>query len=242
MRDEAVSQDRPAVLSVRHLCKTYAHQVRALDEVSFDIRQGECLGLVGESGSGKTTLGRCILLLEQADSGDILFLGQSVSRHSGHALYHGRLQAVFQNPATSLNERLRVIDSLMEPLDALRRRSSEARAYRARRDRHAEQLLEQVGLDPELLGRYPAQLSGGQKQRVSIARAISIEPAFIVFDEPTASLDMLVQAQILKLLKDLQRQLQYSALFISHDPAAIAYMSDRVLRLDGGRIRQDELG
>lgn len=222
------------LLSVRSLSLAYTPALSVLHNLSLDIRAGECVGLLGKSGSGKSTLARCILLLEQADAGSIFFRDQPLYARG----LHGQIQAVFQNPSFSLNPRLRIVDSLMEPLDVLvlAKEAAERLRYRRSRAEKAVQLLEQVGLSGELLQRYPEQLSGGQKQRVAIARAVSVEPAFIVFDEPTAGLDMLAQAHIVALLKRLQHQFGFGALFISHDQTAIRYMSDRVFVLQNGQL------
>jgi peptide/nickel transport system ATP-binding protein len=227
------------LLTVRRIVKTYDKGYRALNEVSFSIKQGECLGLVGESGSGKTTLARCLLLIEKTDEGEIWFQNIPLDERNtvAYRKISGRMQAVFQNPTTSLNPKLRVIDSLMEPLDRFKDKSPAfLGGSRGNRSKTAERLLEMVGLSVNVLHQYPHELSGGQKQRVSIARAISIAPAIIIMDEPTASLDVLIQAEILNLLKELQEGLGFSYLFISHDLAAVHFMSDRVLVMENGHL------
>ncbi|MNW35575.1 Glutathione import ATP-binding protein GsiA [compost metagenome] len=226
------------LLSIEKLTKSYSSGDCVLRDITLNIQEGECVGLIGESGSGKSTLARCMLLLEQADEGTVKFRNQPIQKLSltGRKQLHGQIQAVFQNPTSSLNPRLRILDSVMEPLNALPRSHEERANYRMNKRHIAERLLQKVGLPADLLDRFPEQLSGGQKQRISIARAISVEPAFIVFDEPTASLDMVVQAQILLLLKGLQQQLGFGILFISHDLRAVQYMSDRILTLKGGQL------
>lgn len=215
------------LLSVRNLSKTYPSKTRALDNVSFDLASGECLGLLGASGSGKSTLGRCLLALEKADTGTVLWATDpiAVSR-----------QAVFQHPDTSLNPYLPILDSLMEPLDCIKRPWHERKTYRRTRRDQAAELLSLVCLPETLLDHFPKQLSGGQKQRIAIARALSVKPDFLVLDEPTSSLDMQVQAQILQLLLDLRTQFSLTCLFISHDISVISNLSDRILIMDEGRI------
>lgn len=232
------------LLTVKRMAKTYRKGCRALHDISFTVKPGECLGLVGESGSGKSTLARCLLLMEQADEGELWF--QNVPLHERNAKAYralrGHIQAVFQNPSASLNPKLRVIDSLMEPLDQWIDRSPSFLGGRIEaRSKKAERLLDMVGLSAGVLHQYPHELSGGQKQRVSIARSISIGPAMIIMDEPTASLDVLIQAEILNLLKDLQEELGFSYLFISHDLAAVQFMCSRVLVMNDGQL-VDECG
>ncbi|WP_340401962.1 ABC transporter ATP-binding protein [Paenibacillus sp. FSL H8-0079] len=225
-----------SMLSVKEVHKTYASGLQVLNNVSMEIREGECLALIGASGSGKSTLARCILQIEPYDRGDIYFLNQRLQPKKKGISLQGNVQAVFQHPALSLNSQLRILDSLMEPLDRVKRSFTQARMYRKTRFNVAEEWMERVGLSPELLLRYPYQLSGGQKQRVCIARSISTEPRFLILDEPTASLDMIVQAQVLQLLKELQQKLGYSSLFISHNYSAVEYLADRVVRIKDGMI------
>jgi peptide/nickel transport system ATP-binding protein len=208
----------------KNAAKTYSGSSRpALDHVSFTIKNGECFGIVGESGSGKSTLAKCILGIQRIDDGEIIL--------------SDRPQAVFQNPSASLNPKLRIIDSLLEPLDAEKHLIPSFLAdVRHDRRKTGEKLLSMVGLPASCLDHYPHQLSGGQKQRISIARAISVEPRMIVFDEPTASLDVLIQAKVLNLLKDLQEELGLSYLFISHDLAAVNFMSQRIGVMKEGQL------
>ncbi|MFC0189386.1 ABC transporter ATP-binding protein [Fictibacillus aquaticus] len=215
---------KEAVIAVKNAAKTYIGSSRAaLDSVSFTIIRGECLGIVGESGSGKSTLAKCILGIQEISDGEITLSDKP--------------QAVLQNPSASLNPKLRIIDSLLEPLDAQKHLlpSFLADVCHDRR-KTGDKLLSMVSLPGGCLDQYPHQLSGGQKQRVSIARAISVEPRLIVFDEPTASLDVLVQAKVLNLLKDLQEKLGLSYLFISHDLAAVNFMSQRIGVMKDGQL------
>ncbi|WP_341277924.1 ABC transporter ATP-binding protein [Paenibacillus sp. FSL H8-0537] len=235
----AASTRGNAMLAAQNLVKTYPKGIKALDQVSFTLKAGECLGLVGESGSGKSTMARCLMLMEPLDEGELLF--QQMPLHNRKAaarsFINGRIQTVFQNPAASLNPRLTIVDSLMEPLDVFKDKTPAFLGdSRYKRDEAAALLLDMVGLPASVMRQYPHELSGGQKQRVCIARAISIAPDFIILDEPTASLDMIIQAQILKLLQRLQQQLGFTCLFISHDLAAVQFMCSRIMVLERGNI------
>lgn len=197
--------------------------VSAVDELSFNIREGETFGLVGESGSGKTTVARVILGLEKPTSGRVLVDGVDVSKLSGSGLKELRrkIGVVFQDPAASLNPRATVEQILLRPLKVHNFSSKEA-AMRV------DEAIEKVQLGRDLIKRYPHQLSGGQQQRVSIARAIVLKPEFLLLDEPTSALDLSVQAHILNLLLDLQEQDKLTYLFITHDLDVVNYMSDRI--------------
>ena len=206
--------------------------VRAVDDVSFEVRAGETLGLVGESGSGKTTTGYCVLQLLKPTSGSVVFDGQDLTTMDKKGLRHVRrdLQVVFQDPYASLNPRMTVGDIVSEPLlvhDIGDRRS---------RRRSAEQLLEVVGFNPEFINRYPHEFSGGQRQRIGIARALALNPSLIVCDEAVSALDVSIQAQILNLLKDLQREFGLAYLFIAHDLAVVRTMSDHIAVMNRGKI------
>jgi peptide/nickel transport system ATP-binding protein/oligopeptide transport system ATP-binding protein len=223
------------VIDVRHLVKHFPlaggllgrkiQLLKAVDRVSLAVARGETLGLVGESGSGKSTVGNCILRLIEPDRGDILLAGQSILALTGQELRRARrrMQMVFQDPQSSLDPRMTVKKIIGYPLAVHGLAASSAEI--AERVAH---LLQEVGLSSDHLDRYPHEFSGGQRQRIGIARALITEPDFIIFDEPTSALDVSVQAQILNLIKDLQRRHGYAYLFISHDLTVVRHISHRI--------------
>lgn len=206
----------------------------AVDSISFSIEKGETLGLIGPSGCGKTTVGRLVLRLIEPTSGRIIFDGTEITRlkRKEMRLLRPRMQMIFQDPESSLNPRMKTGESIAEPFRlGLRGKMNKGEI----KDRVLD-LVDVVGLNPEHVNRFPYQLSGGQNQRVVLARILAVNPEFIVADEPTASLDVSVQAQILRLIMDLKRDYNLTMLFISHDLEVVRHLSDRIAVMDKGKI------
>ena len=208
-------------------------QVKAVDGISFEVPRGSTVGLVGESGSGKTTTGRAIARLTPITSGFVRYAGQDLSTVSKAAYfpYRKKIQMIFQDPFSSLNPRMSIYSSVAEPLDIHFKQLS-----KSQKEERVAQLLEKVGLEADFMSRYPHQFSGGQRQRIGIARALAVEPEFIICDEPVSALDVSVQAQIINLLQDLQQELGLTYLFVAHDLAVVEHISDFVLVMTEGKI------
>src|SRR6478609_9221865 len=231
------------LLSVRNLVKRFPihggilsreiASVKAVSDVSFDIKKGETLGLVGESGCGKSTLGRCILRLIEPTSGSVIYNGQDITKASPSEMrkLRRKMQIIFQDPYASLNPRMTVEDILGEPIDIHKMCKTSAE-----RRQRIVQLLDLCGLRREAIARYPHEFSGGQRQRICIARALAVEPEFIVCDEPVSALDVSIQAQIINLLQDLQKELQLTYLFIAHDLKVVEHISNRVAVMYLGKV------
>src|SRR5258708_4450425 len=205
------------------LQRTVAH-VHAVDGVDLDIKKGETLGLVGESGCGKSTLGRTIIRMLEPTSGQVFFKGEDLNKLSGSAMRRMRreMAMIFQDPFASLDPRQTVGDIIGEPLDIHHLASGRKRQERI------QELLRVVGMNPNFANRYPHEFSGGQRQRIGIARALAVEPSFIVCDEPISALDVSIQAQIINLLEKLQEQFNLTYLFIAHDLSVVKHISDRI--------------
>lgn len=208
------------------------HVLKAVDGVSFHIHKGETFGLVGESGSGKSTVGRCLLRLYDYTDGEVHFDGHNISNMSAKQLkpFRRRIQSIFQDPYSSLNPGMNVVELISEPLNI-------HRMYTGKDRKEAiVNLLEKVGLQSGHLYRYPHEFSGGQRQRLSIARALSVNPEFIVCDEPISALDVSIQAQVINTLEDLQAELGLTYLFIAHDLSMVRHISDRIGVMYAGRL------
>jgi peptide/nickel transport system ATP-binding protein len=226
------------LIEVKRLQKFFgpaARPVRAVDDVSFTIHRGETLGLVGESGSGKSTIGRALLRLIDSTSGSVSYRGEDLASASGSRMraLRRKLQMIFQDPYASLNPKMRVRDILGEALHV--HGLAKGKDATARR---ITELLQLVGLPPEHAARYPHEFSGGQRQRIGVARALSVEPEFIVADEPLSALDVSIQSQVVNLLCDLREQFALTMLFISHDLDVVEYLCDRVVVLYLGRVME----
>jgi oligopeptide transport system ATP-binding protein len=237
-RPAAVAAADPVLLRVENVYKHFpiagfgGAAVKAVDGVSLEVRRGEALGLVGESGCGKSTLARLITALLPVTGGSVTFDGQDITKLRGAKLRRVRrkMQMIFQDPFASLDPRMTVGDIVMEPLDNFKIGSSRERTQRV------SELLRLVGLNPNFTNRYPHEFSGGQRQRIGIARALAVNPSFIVCDEAVSALDVSIQAQIINLLQDLQREFNLTYLFIAHDLAVVRHLSDRIAVMYLGKI------
>ncbi|MGV3161840.1 ABC transporter ATP-binding protein [Streptococcus hyovaginalis] len=230
-------ENRKKLVELKNVSLTFnkgkSNEVKAINNVSFDIYEGEVFGLVGESGSGKTTVGRAILKLYDINEGEIIFNGEKVSHLKGKAQHDFRKQAqmIFQDPQASLNGRMKIRDIVAEGLDIHKLVSS-----KAERDEKVQHLLDLVGLNKDHLTRYPHEFSGGQRQRIGIARALAVEPKFIIADEPISALDVSIQAQVVNLMQKLQHEQGLTYLFIAHDLSMVKYISDRIGVMHWGKM------
>ncbi|MBA2334240.1 MAG: dipeptide ABC transporter ATP-binding protein [Acidobacteriota bacterium] len=237
MKPIAVKKPTSDLVQVRNLVKHFPVEnsddvVQAVDDVSFNILTGETLGLVGESGCGKSTVGRCLLRLHEPTSGEVLFEGQDIIGLPNNEMQALRreMQIIFQDPYASLNPRLTILSTVSEPLKI------HGIANKSERKERVADLLTKVGLDPAYMHRYPHEFSGGQRQRIGIARALALNPKLIICDEPVSALDVSVQAQVVNLLQDLQREFGLTYLFISHGLAVVEHISNRVAVMYLGKI------
>lgn len=241
---QSSASEQETILDVRGLQKYFpirggllsrvVANVKAVDDMTFSMRKGEVVGLVGESGSGKTTAGRSILRLLEPTAGQVLFNGVDVVKLSKNDMreYRRQMQIIFQDPFASLNPRMTVSDIISEAMQIHNLHPGSARTERV------AELLEKVGLRPEHMGRYPHEFSGGQRQRIGIARALAVDPSFIVADEPVSALDVSIQAQVVNLIQDLQEELGLTVLFIAHDLHVVEYICDRMIVMYLGRIME----
>lgn len=232
-----MTENKKKLVELKNVSLTFnegkKNEVKAIDNISFDIYEGEVFGLVGESGSGKTTVGRAILKLYDINKGEIDFDGETISHLKGKELHEFRknAQMIFQDPQASLNGRMKIRDIVAEGLDIHKLVNS-----KEERDRKVQDLLALVGLNKDHSTRYPHEFSGGQRQRIGIARALAVEPKFIIADEPISALDVSIQAQVVNLMQKLQREQGLTYLFIAHDLSMVKYISDRIGVMHWGKM------
>ncbi len=232
-----MTENRKKLVELKNVSLTFnegkKNEVKAIDNISFDIYEGEVFGLVGESGSGKTTVGRAILKLYDINKGEIDFDGETISHLKGKQLHEFRknAQMIFQDPQASLNGRMKIRDIIAEGLDIHKLVNS-----KEERDQKVQDLLALVGLNKDHSTRYPHEFSGGQRQRIGIARALAVEPKFIIADEPISALDVSIQAQVVNLMQKLQREQGLTYLFIAHDLSMVKYISDRIGVMHWGKM------
>lgn len=232
-----MSNQQERLIEINHLKKYFKVKkgmLHAVDDVSFYINKGETLGLVGESGCGKSTTGRTLIRLLEADEGEVNFHGENILKYGKNQMktFREHVQMVFQDPYSSLNPRLSVFDLIAEPLTNI----DEYRKDKKKLDERVRKLMDVVGLSRRLINAYPHELDGGRRQRVGIARALSVNPEFIVLDEPVSALDVCIQAQIINLLKRLQQEWNLTYLFISHDLSVVKHISSRIGVMYLGKI------
>ena len=232
-----MTQERKKLVELKNVSLTFnkgkSNEVKAIDDVSFDIYEGEIFGLVGESGSGKTTIGRSVLKLSDIDSGTITFSGNEISSLKGKDLHDFRktAQMIFQDPQASLNGRMKIRDIIAEGIDIHKLAKT-----KEERETKVKELIDLVGLNEDHLSRYPHEFSGGQRQRIGIARALAVNPHFIVADEPISALDVSIQAQVVNLMQKLQHEQGLTYLFIAHDLSMVKYISDRIGVMHWGKL------
>ncbi|NYS32555.1 ATP-binding cassette domain-containing protein [Streptococcus danieliae] len=232
-----MTQERQKLVELKNVTLTFnqgkSNEVKAIDNVSFEIYEGEIFGLVGESGSGKTTVGRAILKLYDINDGEIIFADKNIDQLKGKDLYDFRKKAqmIFQDPQASLNGRMKIRDIIAEGLDIHKLTQT-----KEEREARVEELIDLVGLNKDHLSRYPHEFSGGQRQRIGIARALAVHPDFIVADEPISALDVSIQAQVVNLMQKLQREQGLTYLFIAHDLSMVKYISDRIGVMHWGKL------
>lgn len=232
-----MTQERKKLVELKNVSLTFnkgkSNEVKAINDVSFDIYEGEIFGLVGESGSGKTTIGRSILKLYDIDSGTVTFAGNEISSLKGKDLHDFRktAQMIFQDPQASLNGRMKIRDIIAEGIDIHKLAKT-----KEEREAKVRELIDLVGLNEDHLSRYPHEFSGGQRQRIGIARALAVNPHFIVADEPISALDVSIQAQVVNLMQKLQHEQGLTYLFIAHDLSMVKYISDRIGVMHWGKL------